>query len=183
MSGARGGSGAQADTRRAVPPLRVAVSGGGVSDDDDAAAALEVGRAVAEAGAVLVTGGRTGVMEAASRGAFEAGGVTVGILPGDDADEANAWVTVPIATGMGQGRNILVVRAADAVVAIGGEWGTLSEVALARKLDVPVVLLRPTLTASLELPVADDPAAAVRMALEAARARRERSTHRNPRGS
>lgn len=165
----------------AGPPLRIAVSGGGVADPDERAAAMEVGRAVALEGAVLVTGGRTGVMEAASRGASEAGGLTIGILPGEDPTEANAWVTVPIATGLGQGRNVLVVRAADAVVAIGGAWGTLSEVALARKLGIPVVLLRPTLTASLGLPRADDPASAVRLALEAAHAARHaRSTQPEP---
>lgn len=154
------------------PPLRIAVSGGGTCGPADAAAGEAVGRAIAQAGAVLITGGRTGVMEAACRGAYEAGGVTVGFLPGGQPEEANPWVTVPLATGMGQGRNLLVARAADAVIAIAGAWGTLSEIAFARKLEVPVVLLRPTLAASLGLPVADTAEEAVAQALELGRARR-----------
>ena len=96
---------------------------------------------LAEAGAVVVTGGRGGVMEAASKGVREAGGITVGILPGVDRREANPWVTVAVPTGMGEARNALVARAADAIVAIGGEWGTLSEIALARKAGKPVASL------------------------------------------
>ena len=152
------------------PPLRIAVSGSGACSANDASAAEAVGRGIAEAGAVLITGGRTGVMEAACRGAHEAGGITVGFLPGAQAEEANPWVTVPIATGMGQGRNILVARSADAVIAVAGGWGTLSEIALARKLEVPVVLLRPTHAAGLGLPVAGTPEEAVALALEAGRA-------------
>ena len=94
---------------------------------------------LAERGVVLVCGGLGGVMEAACRGAKEAGGTTVGILPGADRDEANSFVDVAIPTGMGEARNALVVRAADAVVAIGGDYGTLSEVALALKAGKPVV--------------------------------------------
>ena len=101
--------------------------------------AEEVGRLLAEAGAIVVTGGRSGVMEAASKGAREAGGTTLGILPGADRREANDWVAVAVPTGMGEARNALVVRAADGVVAVGGAWGTLSEIALARKTDKPVV--------------------------------------------
>ena len=86
-----------------------------------------------------MTGGLTGVMEAASKGAHEAGGMTIGILPGTDRRDANAYVKVALPTGMGEARNALVVRAADAVIAIGGEWGTLSEIALARKTGKPVV--------------------------------------------
>lgn len=98
-----------------------------------------MGTAVAEAGAVLVCGGLGGVMAAACRGARLAGGTTVGILPGEDRGVANEWVDVAVATGLGELRNGLVVKAADAVVAIGGEYGTLSEVALALKLGKPVV--------------------------------------------
>ena len=101
--------------------------------------AEEVGRAIAEAGAVLVCGGLGGVMEAACRGAHAAGGLTVGILPGRDRDEANRNVDVAIPTGMGEARNALVVRAADAVVAVGGEYGTLPEIALALQAGIPVV--------------------------------------------
>ena len=100
--------------------------------------AEEVGRLLAEAGAVVVTGGLGGVMEAASKGAREAGGTTLGILPGSDRREANPWVTVAVPTGMGEARNALVVRAADGLIAVGGEWGTLSEIALARTAGKPV---------------------------------------------
>lgn len=103
------------------------------------AVAEEVGRLLAEAGAIVVTGGHGGVMEAASKGACEVGGTTVGILPGLDRRDANPWVTVAVPTGMGEARNALVVRAADALVAIGGAWGTLSEIAFARKVGKPVV--------------------------------------------
>ena len=103
------------------------------------ALAEEVGAAVAEAGAGLVCGGLGGVMEAACRGARSRGGLTVGLLPGIDRDAANGWVVVALPTGLGEARNALVVRAADAVVAVGGGWGTLSEIALALKAGVPVV--------------------------------------------
>lgn len=87
----------------------------------------------------MVTGGLGGVMEAASRGARQAGGLTLGILPGTDRGDANPHVEVAVPTGMGEARNALVVRAADGLIAIGGEWGTLSEIALARKGGKPVV--------------------------------------------
>ena len=122
-----------------MPGLYVSVVGGSAAGPDLCAAAEEVGRALAEGGAVVVTGGRGGVMEAACRGAKAAGGTTVGILPGDDRSAANPWVDVAVPTGMGEGRNVLVVRAADALVAVGGEYGTLSEIALALKLGKPVV--------------------------------------------
>lgn len=153
-------------------PLRIAVCGSG--HDSDAAllrAAEEIGRRLAEAGAVLVCGGLGGVMEASARGAVRAGGLTVGILPGKDAETANPWIRVPLATGLGEGRNVLVVRGADAVIAVGGTWGTLSEVALARKIGVPVILFRPGLTASLGLPEAGSEEDAVTEALAMARRR------------
>ncbi|HEX8159410.1 MAG TPA: TIGR00725 family protein [Solirubrobacteraceae bacterium] len=98
-----------------------------------------VGTELARRGAVVVTGGLGGVMEAACRGARCAGGVTLGILPGDDRRAANRWVSVAIATGMGELRNGLVVWACDAVIAVAGEYGTLSEIALALKAGKPVV--------------------------------------------
>ena len=98
-----------------------------------------VGRLLAGRGATVVTGGLGGVMAAASRGASEAGGTVVGLLPGSDRADANPWVGVAIATGMGELRNGLVVRAADALIAVGGGHGTLSEVALALKTGTPVV--------------------------------------------
>jgi len=102
-------------------------------------AAEEAGAAVAEAGAVLVCGGLGGVMAAACRGSRARGGTTVGLLPGDDRADANEWVDLALPTGLGEARNALIVRAADAMVAIGGGWGTLSEIALALKAGVPVV--------------------------------------------
>src|SRR5436309_5272292 len=117
----------------------VAVSGGGHADPGACRAAEEVGRELARRGAVVVTGGLGGAMEAACRGAKQAGGTTIGILPGDDRAEANAWVDVAVPTGLGEGRNALVVRAADALVAVAGELGTLSEIALALRLGKLVV--------------------------------------------
>ena len=117
----------------------VGVVGPGTADPAAEAAAEEVGRLVAEAGGVLVCGGLGGVMAAACRGATAAGGLTLGILPGEDRRAANPWVTVAVATGMGELRNGLVVRASDALVAIGGGYGTLSEVALALRSGRPVV--------------------------------------------
>lgn len=111
----------------------VAVIGSGDCTAEEAAAAEAVGRLLAEAGAVLVCGGRGGVMAAACRGAKSAGGLTIGILPGVDASEANLWVDVPIVTGLGEARNAIVVRSADAVIAVGGGYGTLSEIAFALK--------------------------------------------------
>ena len=117
----------------------VAVVGAGSASAEEEASAEAVGRGLAEAGAVLVCGGLGGVMEAACRGAKSAGGTTVGILPGDRREQANGYVDVALATGLGEMRNGLVVRAADAVIAVGGEFGTLSEIALALKARKPVV--------------------------------------------
>jgi uncharacterized protein (TIGR00725 family) len=123
-----------------VTPLYIAVVGsGGRVDAAHRRMAEEVGRAVADAGAVLVCGGLDGVMEAACRGAHAGGGLTVGILPGVERTEANSHVDIAIPTGMGEARNALVVRAADAVVAVAGEYGTLSEIALALRAGTPVV--------------------------------------------
>ena len=117
----------------------VAVAGPGDASPDELQAAEDVGAGLAARGAVVVTGGLGGVMEAACRGARSRRGRTVGILPGEDRDAANGWVEIAIATGLGELRNGLVVRAADALVAVGGGHGTLSEVALALKLGRPVV--------------------------------------------
>lgn len=157
-------------------PIRVAVIGGARCSANEAAAAEAVGRAVAAAGAVLVCGGLGGVMEAAARGAAQAGGLTVGILPGTDAGSANPWIRVPLPTGMGEGRNILVVRAADAVVAVGGEWGTLSEIALARKIGVPVIALGEPPVPGLNVERAASAEEAVIRALEQARAHPSRGS-------
>jgi uncharacterized protein (TIGR00725 family) len=113
--------------------------GANAADPRVAALAEEVGRLLAVRGAVVVCGGLGGVMEAVCRGAKSAGGTTTGILPGLDRSEANPWVDVAIPTGLGEARNALVVRAADVLIAIGGEYGTLSEIALALKTGKPVV--------------------------------------------
>jgi uncharacterized protein (TIGR00725 family) len=123
----------------ALTGVYVAVSGGGDAGDDVCVLAEEIGRELARRGAVVVTGGLGGVMAAASRGAKAEGGTTIGILPGDDRSAANAWVDVALPTGLGEARNVLLVRAADAVVAVAGEFGTLSEIALALRLGKPVV--------------------------------------------
>jgi uncharacterized protein (TIGR00725 family) len=117
----------------------VAVVGPGDADAEVAATAEAVGRELAGRGAVVVCGGLGGAMEAACRGAKQAGGTTVGILPGGDRREANDHVDVALATGLGEGRNALVVRAADALVAVGGGFGTLSEIALALRAGKAVV--------------------------------------------
>lgn len=104
--------------------------------------AEELGRLLAEAGAVVVCGGLSGVMEAACRGARSAGGLTLGILPGRDRRDANPFVEVAVPTGLGEARNALVVRAADVVVAVGGAYGTLSEIAFALKGGTPVIGLQ-----------------------------------------
>ena len=119
--------------------IHVAVVGPGSAGEEQVAAAEEAGRLIAARGALLVCGGLGGVMEAACRGAQAAGGTTLGLLPGDDRRDANPFVDVALATGLGEGRNALVVRAADAVVAIGGGYGTLSEIALALRAGKPVI--------------------------------------------
>jgi uncharacterized protein (TIGR00725 family) len=124
---------------RVAERVHVAVIGGGHAPPEECDQAARVGRALAEAGVVVVTGGLGGVMEAACRGARDGGGTSIGILPGADRDSANAYVDVAVATGMGEGRNVLVVRNADAVVAVGGEFGTLSEVALALQAGIAVI--------------------------------------------
>jgi uncharacterized protein (TIGR00725 family) len=118
------------------------VIGAGQGEEEILRDAEEVGRRIAEAGAVLVCGGRTGVMEAASRGASEAGGTVLGVLPTVSFEDANPYVTHVVATGIGEARNLAVVASGQAVIAVGGEWGTLAEIAFARKLRRPVVAIR-----------------------------------------
>ena len=101
--------------------------------------AEEVGKLIAKNGATLVCGGLGGVMEAAARGAKAEGGLTAGILPQNDAKEANQFIDIPIATGLGIGRNVIIARTADAMIAVGGEYGTLSEIAFALQMGKPVV--------------------------------------------
>jgi uncharacterized protein (TIGR00725 family) len=103
--------------------------------------AFEVGRLVAERGAVVVTGGLDGVMEAAAEGAASVGGEVLGLLPGFDHAEGNRYLTIAVPTGLGELRNGLIARTAHAIICVGGSWGTLSEVALAMRTGVPVVLV------------------------------------------
>jgi uncharacterized protein (TIGR00725 family) len=117
----------------------IGVVGPGEASEAELASAEEVGAGLASLGAVVVTGGLGGVMEAACRGARSRRGRTLGILPGEDREAANGWVEIAVATGLGELRNGLIVRACDALVAVGGGHGTLSEVALALKLGRPVV--------------------------------------------
>jgi hypothetical protein len=117
----------------------IAVIGAGRCSAAVAAVAEAVGRELAQRGVVLVCGGLGGVMEAACRGAKSAGGLTVGILPGTSRQEANPYVDIPIVSGMGEARNVLVVQSAQAVIAVHGEYGTLSEIGHALKLGIPVV--------------------------------------------
>jgi uncharacterized protein (TIGR00725 family) len=133
---------------------------------EEAARAEDVGRLLAGRGAVVVCGGLGGVMEAVSRGAAHEGGAVLAILPGSDRSAANEHVTIALATGMGEMRNALVVRAVDAVIAVGGAYGTLSEVAFALRTGVPVVGL--DTWALDDVIVAPDAAAAVELAWELA---------------
>jgi uncharacterized protein (TIGR00725 family) len=157
----------------AAPTRRyVAVIGGSDVDGDVAAAAEEVGRRLAEAGVVVVTGGRSGVSEAVSKGATEAGGITIGLLPGTDRSEANPYLTFALSTGMGDIRNALVAMNGDVVIALDGAYGTLSEIAHAL-LDGKTVVglgaweLRRDGVEDTAVIRVDSPEAAVQAALEA----------------
>ncbi|HEX6752588.1 MAG TPA: TIGR00725 family protein [Solirubrobacterales bacterium] len=123
---------------------QVAVIGPARCAPDSEAAQLgeEVGRLLAEAGVTLICGGMSGTMESACRGASGAGGEAIGIVPGHDVGEANPYCTHVVATGIGHARNLAVVSSGDAVIAIGGEWGTLSEIGFARAIGRPVIALR-----------------------------------------
>ena len=151
--------------------LVIAVIGGGSCTTEETALAEETGRLLAEAGAVLVCGGLSGVMEAAAKGAKANGGVTVGILPGDDPAVANHYIDVPLATGLGEMRNFLIVRTAHALIAIGGGVGTLSEIALAQRIGKPVVGLHDSFRNAVDIPRMENAPAAVRWAVERARER------------
>ena len=118
--------------------IQVSIVGSGSEWD---AQAEEVGRLLAERGCTVVTGGGGEVMAAAARGAKQAGGRTIGILPGESPQEANEWIDFVVATGTGHARNLAIAASGDAVIAIGGSWGTLSEIAFARRLGRPTVVL------------------------------------------
>lgn len=121
--------------------LIIGVIGAGQASAQGRAWAYEVGRLLAARGAVLVCGGLGGVMEEACRGCGDGGGLTLGILPGDDPQAANPWVSLPVVTDMGHARNVIIAQTARALIAVEGEYGTLSEIAVALKLGRPVVAL------------------------------------------
>ena len=120
--------------------MQIAVVGGGLCSPEACETARQLGLLLASRGHILLSGGRGGVMEAACRGAHEGGGVAVGILPGE-REEANSFVDISIVTGMGQARNAIIVKSADVVIALPGEMGTLSEMALALKMNRPLISL------------------------------------------
>lgn len=143
----------------------IGVIGGSSCTKEVYALAEEVGRLIARSGASLICGGMGGVMEAVCKGAFNAGGLTIGILPSDNTSTANPFVRVPVSTGMGIGRNIIIVRTARSFIAIDGKYGTLSEIAFALQLGKPVIALQTW----LEVPgikVVETAAEAVKLALQ-----------------
>jgi len=150
--------------------LRIGVIGSSQCSAREGDLAHEVGKLLAVREAIVVTGGLGGVMREASRGASEAGGLVLGLLPGTEAADANEFVTVAIPTGFGEARNALVVRASQAIVAVGGSWGTLSEIALAMRTGVPVIGLASPYPTALDYPRAATPAEAVEWALDHAKA-------------
>jgi uncharacterized protein (TIGR00725 family) len=158
--------------RKLVRPLRIGVIGSAEATAEGEEVAQAVGRALARAGAVVVCGGGGGVMEAASAGASEAGGLVIGFLPGTDANACAAGVTIPITTGLGEMRNALIVRASEALIAIEGEWGALNEAALCMKIGKPLVGIRDALGERFPIERFDEPAAAVARAVELASERR-----------
>ena len=158
-------------------PLRIAVFGPHDCSPAERELGLAVGRGIAERGGILVCGGLDGMMEAAAEGAKEAGGLTVGILPGESAEPANRFIDVPLPTGLGAYRNAVIARSCDAAIAIRGGYGTLSEIAFALRLKTPVVGLQTWSVSQGDKPdsgihVAETPEEAVEMAFALAEERR-----------
>lgn len=158
--------------------VQIAVCGSARSDAELDGLAAAVGAGLARAGAIVVCGGRDGVMAAVAAAARAEGGEVIGVLMGDDPADANPNCTHVVATGIGQARNLAVVASGDAVIALGGEWGTLSEIAFARRLGRTVITLdswrlegRGAMATPPGIEPAEDPADAVRRALAAAAAR------------
>ena len=120
-------------------PRFIAVIGGGDCSPQEAELAEEVGRELARHGAILVCGGLGGIMEAACKGANSQGGTTIGVLPGNNSEAANPYVQIPIVTGLGEARNVIVVKSAQAVITIGGGYGTLTEIGHALRNGIPVI--------------------------------------------
>jgi uncharacterized protein (TIGR00725 family) len=145
--------------------VQVAVIGSGAEHEGRAE---EVGRLLAERGCAVVTGGLGEVMAAAARGAKSAGGATIGVLPGESRHGANEWIDHVVVTGIGHARNLAVVASGDAVIAVGGKWGTLAEIGFAHVLGRPVVIVEPGLELD-GVPRAGSPEEAVELALAALR--------------
>lgn len=145
--------------------MYIAVIGASKASVEEEKLAVEVGHLISQAGHILVCGGLTGVMDAAAKGVKESGGISVGILPGFDRSQASPHLTVSLPTGLSHGRNFLVVLSADAVIAIGGEYGTLSEISFALKLKKPLVLLKSWSKAQLK--VTNEPVFEAKTAQEA----------------
>ena len=148
---------------------QISVIGAGTTSSELERLAEEVGRLLARSGCNVVCGGLGGVMAAVSRGAAAEGGTVIGVLPGESRAAANPWINVCVATGVGHARNLAVVASGDAVIAVGGEWGTASEIALARKLGRSVVVLGPAgpISSGDGLTIASTPEEAVALALAA----------------
>ncbi|MBI2486141.1 MAG: TIGR00725 family protein [Deltaproteobacteria bacterium] len=148
----------------------IGVIGPNQASDTEYKTAEEVGREIARRNGVLLCGGLGGVMEAACRGAKSEGGLTIGIIPGFSKSDANPFVDIPIVTGMSHARNIIVVRSSDAIIAIGGKYGTLSEIAFALILEIPVIGIN-TWEVSPEIKKVATPKEAVDLAFSLARSR------------
>jgi len=148
---------------------RIGVIGNSACPDRVKELAAEVGREIAQRGGILICGGLGGVMEGAARGAKEKGGLTVGIIPGESPLQANPFIDIPIVTGLGYARNIIVVRSSEVLVAIGGQYGTLSEIAFALQLGVPIVGLN-TWEVSADIIPASNPIDAVEKAFSLVKA-------------
>ncbi len=158
-----------------IRPLRIGVIGSAAATDEQATLARAVGVAIARADAITICGGRGGIMSAVAEGAASEGGIVVGILPGTDPEAAASGVSIPLPTGLGEARNVLVARASESVIAVAGEWGTLTEAAFCRKFGIPVIGLEANLPAGVADEAAAGPRHAVARALELAEARRKSS--------
>ncbi len=150
--------------------IKIGVVGASACDETIASIAYEVGQEIVRQGAVLLCGGLGGVMEAAAKGAKEAGGLTVGILPGASAKNANPYIDLSIVTDMGHARNIILVQSSDAVIAISGAYGTLSEIAIALKTGIPCIGIQ-TWDIDPRIICTQTPGQAVRLAIEKISAR------------
>lgn len=142
----------------------IGIIGGRDCSKEEYKAAMEVGSLLAKAGVMLICGGMGGIMEAACKGAIENGGTTIGILPTDTIHDANPYVSIPIATGFGTGRNIIIARTAEALIAICGKYGTLSEIAYGLQFGKPVIALYPWIDVP-GIVTANSPREAVNLAL------------------